>query len=208
MLGPAHGLSGVGKTVLLNELMSQVSDVGWITTKVEASPGATPARPLEQRTGPIDADGHRPASGTAPQAAPRRVKAFYLRFNPATTSVSVGAEVDFVGGVADSGRFADDLAALFEILGDTSADLGIGRLILVDELQEATPDELTAVHQLGQGAAPLPVTFVGAGLPSLPAQLADATSYAERLYDYRPLGLLDDSADRTALVGRTTRCAA
>jgi hypothetical protein len=45
----------------------------------------------------------------------------------------------------------------------------------------------------------LPVIVVGAGLPSLPAQLAEATSYAERLYDYRPIGLLDDDAARQAL---------
>lgn len=108
-------------------------------------------------------------------------------------------------GIADSGRFADDLSALFEILGDTSLDLGVGTLILVDELQEASAEELvavnTAVHQLGQDAEPRPVTFIGAGLPSLPAQLADATSYAERLYDYRPIGQLLHPADRTALVG-------
>jgi hypothetical protein len=39
----------------------------------------------------------------------------------------------------------------------------------------------TALHHLGQGEVPLPLMLVGAGLPSLPAQLADATSYAERL---------------------------
>ncbi len=119
--------------------------------------------------------------------------------------VGLGADVDVIKGVADSGRFADDLAALFEILGETSRELGIGTLILVDELQEASPEELTAVntavHQLGQHADPLPLMFVGAGLPSLPAQMADATSYAERLYDYRPVGLLDADAARAALVG-------
>lgn len=36
-----HGLRGVGKTVLLNELLAQVSDRGWMTAKVEA--GATPS---------------------------------------------------------------------------------------------------------------------------------------------------------------------
>lgn len=46
---------------------------------------------------------------------------------------------------------------------------------------------------------PPPFIVVGAGLPSLPAQLADATSYAERLYDYRPIGLLDEAAARQAL---------
>ena len=132
-------------------------------------------------------------------------QAFSLRLNPATGTVSLGAEVDLVKGIADSGRLADDLAALFEVLGETSLDLGIGTLILVDELQEASAEELTAVntavHELGQGAVPLPVMFVGAGLPSLPAQLAEATSYAERLYDYRPIGLLDEVAARRALVG-------
>ncbi|MEP6817454.1 MAG: hypothetical protein ABI873_18085 [Marmoricola sp.] len=111
--------------------------------------------------------------------------------------------------MASSGRFADDLADLFEVLGETSADLGIGTLILVDELQEASSAELvavnTAVHQIGQADVPLPASFVGAGLPSLPALLAEATRYAERLYDYRPIGLLDAEASREALTGRQLR---
>jgi hypothetical protein len=57
-----------------------------------------------------------------------------------------------------------------------------------------------AVHELGQTASPLPLIVIGAGLPSLPAQLADATSYAERLYDYRPVGLLNRDASKDALV--------
>jgi hypothetical protein len=96
---------------------------------------------------------------------------------------------------------------LFEVLGETSRDLGIGTLILVDELQEASAVDLsavnTAVHQMGQSDIPLPVVFVGAGLPSLPAQLAEATSYAERLYEYRPVGLLDASGAAAALTGPT-----
>ena len=94
------------------------------------------------------------------------------------------------------------------MLGETSADLGIGTLLLVDELQEAKRDELTAinmaVHQLGQGPTPLPVMLVGAGLPSLPTQLGEATSYAERLYEYRSIGLLDAPAARQALVSPTS----
>lgn len=119
----------------------------------------------------------------------------------------MGAEVAPVTGVADTGRFADDLAMLFEVLGETSRDLGMGTLILIDELQEASNEELTAintaVHQIGQGDVPLPVFFVGAGLPSLPAQLAEATSYAERLYDYRSIGLLDPTAASAALLAPT-----
>lgn len=200
-----NGLRGVGKTVLLNELLAQVTDRGWIAAKVEATPGT----PLSMALSHALVRAMRTATGRHPQPALQRLlgvfKAFSLKFNPATGTVSLGADVDVVKGVADSGRFADDLAALFEVLGETSGELGIGTLILVDELQEATSEELTAintaVHLLGQGPIPLPVTFVGAGLPSLPAQLADATSYAERLYDYRPIGLLESDSARQALVG-------
>jgi hypothetical protein len=151
----------------------------------------------------------RNATGRHPVPKLRRLlgvfQAFSLSVNPATGLVALGADVDLVRGIADSGRLADDLTGLLEVLGETSADLGIGTLLLVDELQEATAEELaainTALHSLGQGADPLPVMLVGAGLPSLPTQLAEATSYAERLYDYRTIGLLDAEAARRALVG-------
>lgn len=200
-----NGLRGVGKTVLLNELFSQVSSTGWIAAKVEATPNTS--LPVALSNALVWA--LRTATGRHPVGRMKRLlgvfTSFYLTFNPQTTSLSLGTDVDLVKGIADSGRFADDLSALFELLGDTSLDLGVGTLILVDELQEASVEELTAVntavHQLGQDAEPRPVTFIGAGLPSLPAQLADATSYAERLYDYRPIGLLLHPAARTALVG-------
>ena len=51
-----------------------------------------------------------------------------------------------------------------------------------------------------QGADPLPLVVVGAGLPSLPEVLAKATSYAERLYEYVPIGALDLASTHEALV--------
>lgn len=199
------GLRGVGKTVLLNELYTQAEEQFWITAKVEA----TPQTDLSISLSTALVKALRTATGRHPVPRLQRLlgvfKSFSLKVNPAAQTLSLGADVDLLSGVADSGRFADDLAALFEILGETSKDLGIGTLILVDELQEASSDDLTAintaVHQLGQAPEPLPVMFVGAGLPSLPAQLAEATSYAERLYDYRPIGLLAEPAARDALVG-------
>jgi hypothetical protein len=202
-----NGLRGVGKTVLLNELLAQVSNRGWITAKVEV----TPTIPLPVALSAALVRSMRAATGRHPEPRLRKLlgvfKAFSLKFDPPSGMVSLGVEVDPVPGVADTGRFADDLAVLFEVLGETSRDLGIGTLILVDELQEATPADLiavnTAVHQLGQSDVPLPIVFVGAGLPSLPAQLADATSYAERLYDYRPVGLLDARGAAAALTAPT-----
>lgn len=202
------GLRGVGKTVLLNELQSQAEERFWITAKVEV----TPQTPLPVALSAALLRGFRTATGRHPDGRWKRLlgvfKSFSATFNPTTATVSLGMDVDLVNGVADSGRFADDLAALFEAMGETSKELGIGTLILIDELQEAHADDLTAVntavHQIGQSSEPLPVMFVGAGLPSLPAQLADATSYVERLYDYRPVGLLSVEASKTALEAPTT----
>ncbi|MEI8083384.1 MAG: ATP-binding protein [Actinomycetes bacterium] len=196
------GLRGVGKTVLLNELLRRANDRKWITAKVEAGTGESLPVALSQSL----VRGMRTATGRHPESRLRRMlgvfKAFSLQVDSAG-AVSLGVEVEAVRGVADTGRFAEDLSALFEVMAETARDLGVGVLILIDELQEAKPSELTAVntalHQLGQDDVPLPLIFVGAGLPSLAAQLAEATSYAERLYDYRPIGLLDRDAARDAL---------
>jgi hypothetical protein len=198
-----NGLRGVGKTVLLNELMGRVSSRGWIVAKVEAgAPDALPVALIHALVRSM-----RTATGRHPVSRLQRLlavfKAFSLKIDP-SGAVALGVDVDPLRGIADSGSLSDDLAALFEVLGETARDLGIGVLILIDELQEASRDELTAinvaVHELGQTASPLPLIVIGAGLPSLPAQLADATSYAERLYDYRPVGLLDVDASKDALV--------
>jgi len=198
-----NGLRGVGKTALLNELLGQVSGRGWITAKVEAGTSASLSVTLSQAL----VRGMRTATGRHPEPRLKRLlgvfKAFSIKVDPSGT-IGLGIDVDPIRGIADSGRFAEDLSALFEVLGETARDLEIGVLILVDELQEATSGELTAVntavHHLGQADTPLPLMFVGAGLPSLPAQLAEATSYAERLYDYRPIGLLDEQAAQDALI--------
>ena len=198
-----NGLRGVGKTVLLNELLGRASSAGWITAKAEAGASDSLSIALSQSL----VRGMRTATGRHPVPLLHRAlavfKAFSLKVDP-SGSVSLGIEVDPVTGIADSGRLADDLAALFETLGEAARDIGVGVLILIDEMQEATDSELTAintaVHELGQAERPLPVIVVGAGLPSLPAQLAEATSYAERLYDYRSVGLLLPEAAKDALV--------
>lgn len=198
-----NGLRGVGKTVVLNEMLRQVATRGWITAKVEATAGT----PLQVALSASLVRSMRTATGRHPEPRMRRLlgvfKAFSMRLDPSTGMMSLGVDVEPVTGVADSGRFADDLMALLAVMGETSRELGIGTLVLVDEMQEAAKDDLvavnTAVHELGQADAPLPVTVVGAGLPSLPTRLADATSYAERLYDYRPIGLLPADAAAAAL---------
>jgi len=198
-----NGLRGVGKTVLLGELFARATARRWIAAKIEVgASGPLPAALNRALTASM-----RRATGHHPEPRLRRLlgvlKGFSLRVDP-TGAFSVGVDVDAIPGIADTGRLGDDLSGLLEVMSETARDLGIGVLILIDELQEAPEESLaainTAVHHLGQLDPAPPVFFVGAGLPSLPAQLADATSYAERLYEYRNVGLLDLGAAREALV--------
>ena len=197
-----NGLRGVGKTVLLTE-MENVSEHGWITVKIEAGGPIPLAVSLTSEM----VKALRTATGRHPESNLRRLlgvfKAFSVKIDP-SFGVNVGVDIAPITGVADSGRFADDLYGLFEVLGETARDLGIGALILVDELQDGEAADLraltSALHRLGQASVPLPIMFVGAGLPSLPAVLAEANSYAERLYDYKAIGKLDDQGSRDALV--------
>jgi hypothetical protein len=199
------GLRGVGKTVLLNEFTRRAKQRDWITVKVEASPGVSLAgalanglyRPLR------DTKAASEKAGNFLKRAIRVFSSFQIKVDP-TGATSFGFDVEPERGVADSGVLSVDLLDLLETLGEAARALEIGVLLTVDELQDTPQDDLRALnmalHELGQSASPVPVFFVGAGLPSLPAVLADATSYAERLYDYRTIGLLDDQATREALV--------
>ncbi|TFD39928.1 hypothetical protein E3T40_00485 [Cryobacterium sp. TMT1-19] len=130
------------------------------------------------------------------------LRSFQVRVDPSGT-YSFTVDVEPERGVADSGDLAVDLQELLETIGLAAREANTVIVLAVDELQEASSEDLTALnvalHNLGQDVFPVPVVFVGAGLPSLPAVLADATSYAEPLYDYRQIGLLDTAATSDAL---------
>ncbi|TPW78443.1 ATP-binding protein [Schumannella sp. 10F1B-5-1] len=199
------GLRGVGKTVLLNEIARQAKSSGrWSVVKIEATPGRglqqTLVRDLHQvlRSSLSLGDRAREQLGRAL----RVFRSFQLTVDPRGT-YGFGFEVDPEPGFADSGAMEQDLEDLLREIGLAYRNLDHALLIAVDELQDAPKSDLNALnvalHNLGQESQPLPILFVGTGLPSLPAILADATSYAERLFDYRRLDLLDDEETRAAL---------
>ena len=202
-----HGLRGVGKTVLLNEFLASAQRRHWIVAKVEGSP----ARPsIAHHIAQGLYRSLRTQTGRHPEGVPgtlmralRVFRAFSVTLDPGGAH-SFGFDVDALAGHADTGDLTTDLTDLFTELGAAAAELGIGVLLLVDEMQEVARDELVSInlaaHEIGQGASPLPVVVIGAGLPSLPAVLADATTYAERLFEYRSIGALDDAAATDALV--------
>ena len=194
------GLRGVGKTVLLNELADRAAQRDWIIAQLEVRPDGSQAL-LSTLAALITAGIRRQQGGKLSDLARRAlhsIKAFSLTVDP---DGKLGASIDI--DAHGSGDLEIDFAALAVDTGRAALDFGTGVAVFIDELQEldrATMASLAAAaHAAGQRNAPFAV--IGAGLPNLPGKLADAKSYAERLFDYRPLGTLADAAATVALVG-------
>lgn len=196
-----YGLRGVGKTVLLNRFAQDAEGRGWIVAQTEAGNNQSLRRALGEAL-------HAPLADLVPAAPGRRLlKAIKtaLSFNASYDSTStwnLGVDVaDSTGGGADTGELDMDLPKLVRDLAAAAADNQIGLAILIDEAQDLDAAELTAVcataHVVSQRN--LPVLFALAGLPSLPRVLADAKSYAERLFAYEQITALPEPAARAAL---------
>jgi hypothetical protein len=201
------GLRGVGKTVLLGELRSMAVRRGWGAGKIEARPDADLRRPLSAAL-------HRAIRDLAVQhRAPERVedllavlKAFALRAAPTGAKLrdrwQPGIDVPPAHGRADSGDIEIDLVELLSDVAELAKDVGTGVAVLIDEMQDVGPDDISALcaacHELSQTGAPLVV--VGAGLPHLPAVLSASKSYSERLFRYVRIDRLDRAdADQAVL---------
>ncbi|WP_092530106.1 ATP-binding protein [Amycolatopsis arida] len=201
------GLRGVGKTVLLGELRSMALRRGWGAGKIEARPDADLRRPLSAAL-------HRAVRDLAVKhRAPDRVddvlavlKAFALRANKSDAKLrdrwQPGIDVPAATGRADSGDIEIDLVELFTDVAELAADVGTGVALLIDEIQDLRPPDVSALcaacHELSQSGAPLVV--VGAGLPHVPAVLSASKSYSERLFRYARIDRLERAeADRAIL---------
>jgi hypothetical protein len=206
------GLRGVGKTVLLGELRSMAMRRGWGAGKVEARPDGGLRRPLSAAL-------HRAVRDLALRhRAPDRVeevlgvlKAFALRAAPEGAKLrdrwQPGIDAPLVAGRADSGDIEIDLVELFTEVAELAADVGTGVALLIDEMQDVAPDDVSALcaacHELSQSGAPLVV--VGAGLPHLPAVLSASKSYSERLFRYLRIDRLDRPDTDRAVVAPIER---
>jgi AAA ATPase domain len=197
-----HGLRGVGKTVLLNKLEEVAIEAGWATSFAEVRRGddlrRVMARTLYNTIRQLDARDRG-------RRALDRLKAAFASFSATLTSdgnVTFGLAVEPAHGIADSGHLETDLVEIFLVLGSAAAAESTGVAVLLDELQLASPAELealvAAIHRSSQKG--LPIAVVVAGLPTLPSALAEAKTYAERLFSLSRLGALGEEDARAALV--------
>jgi len=93
------------------------------------------------------------------------------------------------------------LTDLLQSVGEAAAERGTAVVLFIDELQYVPVEQLaaliSALHSANQRQ--LPITLVAAGLPQLLGQMGRAKSYAERLFEFVPIGPLDPEAARQAL---------
>lgn len=196
------GLRGVGKTVLLGEYRRIADEEGWVAIDAEVSKNtdfgpqmANLARRALLQVSP------RVRWGARARAAAATLKSFSLTVQP-DGSLTGGLDVEQQWGKADTGILNEDLADVFEAVGEAAKETGRGVIFLFDEIQFLKKVELEAligaVHRTVQRK--LPVTFAGAGLPQLPGLAGDAKSYAERLFKFPMIGELPDAAAREAVI--------
>lgn len=199
-----YGLRGVGKTVLLREFVSHARQRNWFVVALEAKAGEPLMPALTRELFKELRNAGRNWSGDSLSWVRRVFKAFSLKADPASGAYTFEVDLEPARGYADSGDLDRDLQEMFTELAALAGHHGVGLLLAIDELQEVEKPTLAAlnatVHGLGQDAEPLPFLAVGAGLPSLRGILAEATSYAERLYEYWHIDRLDAQAIRAALV--------
>jgi hypothetical protein len=200
------GLRGVGKTVLLNEFAQRARERGWIVAQIEGpsdfehADGALRAKLARGLHSSMrEALGRWKKSEVLTRAA-GALKAFTLSVDP-TGTWTVGIDVAVANGRADTGQVELDLPELAIDLGTAALSRGVGVLVCVDEMQQLSHADLAAIcsacHESGQREVPFYVA--GAGLPNLPGVLADAKSYAERLFEYSRLGPLTPAEAAQAL---------
>ena len=186
------GLRGTGKTVLLNEIAKIGRDEGLLTSKVEAPEGTSLARLLVPEMRKVMRS--LSVSDAAKDIAGRGLRGLLgFASNFKIEVAGIGIEIQPEPGLADSGDIQFDLPDLFEAIGQAAQAAGKGWLLLIDEVQYLSDEDLSALivsmHRMSQEG--LPVLFVGAGLPQVARLAGDAKSYAERLFAYPGVDALD-----------------
>jgi hypothetical protein len=196
------GLRGVGKTVLLDRVRTDAEAKGIHTIRIEAPEGKSlPALLAPQLRQALLRLSQMQAAKDIAIRGLRALTGFAGRLKLTYKDIEVGFDYDAEPGLADNGDLEHDLQALFEQVGLAAKAAGTALAIFIDELQYVEENQLaaliTAMHRTEQRQ--LPVVLVGAGLPQLRGRMGNAKSYAERLFNFPPIGPLPMEAAELAI---------
>jgi hypothetical protein len=187
------GLRGIGKTVLLSTMHDMALSRGWIAARFEAN-GETDLRNLLSREFEVGfARIMKPSPSSKILSALKTMGSFSTSFGfPGI--MTVGFDLKNVEGKqASTNNLSRDLQSLISEFSVASEEMGVGVALLIDEAQELSKEEMSALSELMQRASLENWRFsmALAGLPSLPTLLAEAKSYAERQYSFWQLDPLN-----------------
>ncbi|MEE6282908.1 ATP-binding protein [Georgenia sp. MJ170] len=193
------GLRGVGKTVLLNEMHALADKFDWLSVRIEARRDAAGARAIRHVLARELVVAARKLTRQSFSEKMRSALGTISSFNAKIGATGISLGVDLSDGRADSGDVEVDLLELVE---DVALALGEKRrafAIFIDEMQDLDQETMGALiaaqHAANQRGWPFYI--LAAGLPNLPRELTDTRSYAERLFNFRPIGQLSRAqADR------------
>ena len=185
------GLRGVGKTALLNRMCRDAEIRGFTTAMVKASQDShLPRLLVAPLYAGLTAMNRANAPNDANKSAHRALASFACTTIAGFDGLSVNIDADAEPGVADSGHLESDLGDLLTALGHAAKSQSTAVALFIDELQRVEKPQLAALiaalHRTAQQR--LPVILIGAGLPQLVAQVAEAKPYAERLFSLPEIG--------------------
>ena len=187
------GLRGMGKTVLLHQALTRLDRRGWGTGYLEGHKSLD----VDEATRLLvsEAESH--------LTARRRLVRSTRRILSSVSGLTVQAGPAGAAGVqrqVSNHEVADqNLVMVLRLLGQAAQEEGCGFALFLDELQTLRRRDLAILIRTLNHLRGLPIVFVGAGLPYLPAELASASSYAER-FDYTVIDWLPPDDVREALV--------
>jgi hypothetical protein len=197
-----YGLRGVGKTVLLREMYNVAKQKKWTSAFVETSPKNTLRTLVGSALSDTIADMAKPNAGHTVLKALKTILSFVKLEMNSTGTFSIGVDLSTVDASnAATGDMIGDFGRMIRDLSKATEENNVGIALFIDEAQDLSLEDLRAINQVVHQANQerYRIVVVMAGLPTLPARLAESTSYAERLYDYRVLKELDWDAARLAL---------
>lgn len=192
------GLRGVGKTVLLVRFEQLAEKLGYRASLIEAHEGKTlPELLVPSLRKLLFSLSLSAAAGDKGRRALRALRSFMGSVKLSWNDMELG--IDPLIGFADSGDIEHDLTDLFISVGEAAAEKKTAIALCIDELQYLKEKEFSALimalHKVNQ--LNLPLVVVGAGLPQILGLAGTSKSYAERLFDYPPVGALgpEDAED-------------
>ncbi|HEX9202304.1 MAG TPA: ATP-binding protein [Acidobacteriaceae bacterium] len=196
------GLRGVGKTVLLEKMRLDAELQGVVTVRAETpEKRSLPALLAPQlRSALLKLSRVEAAKQIAHQGL-SALAGFVKRLKIKYSDLEITLDAEPTPGEADSGDLEVDLSVLMERVGEAAKAAGTAVVLFLDEMQYLEEVQfgalISALHRCAQRQ--LPIGLIGAGLPQLRALAGNAKSYAERMFDFPPIGPLREDEARQAV---------